>query len=147
MMKRLSIDRIFAIVATTAVVCGLAAGFWVVGTPGRQRLVNADRRRLQDIRRIAQNLYWKAQEQNGYTLPESLPENDLARDPLTDRPYEYRRLTESAYQLCAEFGTDSSTYPLQNRSSDAGANRWEHPQGNHCFDFDVTEQPPNFSVR
>lgn len=141
-MKRFSIDRVFAAVATVAVICALIAGFWVMGTPDRQRLIRADRQRLRDIRSIAQKLSWKATRKDEYKLPKTLLENNLAKDPLTNQPYLYERLSETTYQLCAEFATDSSTYLLQNRSQDRNVDKWAHPQGRHCFNFDVTEQPP-----
>ena len=56
--------------------------------------------------------------------------------------YFYERLSETTYQLCAEFATDSNTYLLQNRSQDRNIDKWAHPQGWHCFNFEVTEQPP-----
>ena len=140
-MKRFSLDQVFATVATVAVIFGLVAGFWVLGTPSRQRLIAADRQRLQDIRSTAQKLYGKAKGKEDYKLPKTLRENVLAQDPLTNQPYFYQRLTEKTYQLCAEFATDSSTYPLQNRSQKRNLDKWAHPQGKHCFDFDVTEQP------
>jgi hypothetical protein len=140
-MKGFSTDQVFATVATCAVGCGLLAGFWVVGTPGYQRLVRVDQQRLGDLSSIANNLYRQAQDKKSdFKLPESLPTSIQAKDPLTKQPYGYTRLTEKTYQLCAEFATDSSTYPLQN-SPDADQGAWTHPKGKHCFDFDVTEQP------
>jgi hypothetical protein len=143
-MKRFSLDQIFAIVATIVVIGGIVAGFWVLGTPGRQRLISADRQRIEDLRGIAQELYWQAQNQENYQLPASLSEDDLRRDPLTQQLYEYKRLTDQTYQLCAEFSTDSSTYPLGNRPQEQDRQNWQHPQGRHCFDFDVSKQSPNF---
>lgn len=141
-MKRFSVDQVFAMVATVAVICGFVAGFWVLGTPERQRLIRADRQRLKDISLIAQNLYRKARRKDDYKLPKTLLENDLAKDPLTKQPYFYKRLSEKTYQLCAEFATDSSTYLLQTRPQDRDMDKWAHPQGRHCFDFEVTKQPP-----
>ena len=143
MRKSFSIDQVFATVATVAVICGLVAGFWVLGTPGRQRLINADRQRLEDIRSIAQNLSGKARGKDDYKLPTTLSENDLAKDPLSKKTYFYQRLSEKTYQLCGEFATDSSTYPLPNRPQEPNVDKWKHPQGRHCFDFDVTEPPAN----
>lgn len=142
-MKQFSFDRIFATVATMSVVFGLVAGFWVIGPPGRQRLINADRKRLQDLWSISQNLYLKATRQEDYQLPENLPENNIARDPLTNQPYSYRQMSEKTYQLCADFSTDSSTYFLKNRTSNSNLDKWQHRMGRYCFKFDVTEQPPN----
>ena len=97
---------------------------------------------MRDIRSIAQLLSWKATQKDDYKLPKTLLENNLAKDPLTNQPYFYARLSETTYQLCAEFATDSNTYLLQNRSQDRNIDKWAHPQGWHCFNFEVTEQPP-----
>lgn len=140
-MKCLSFDQGFAIVATFAVICGLGAGFWVLGPPGRQRLIRSDQQRLQDLRSTAERLYRQAQEEENYKLPKTLTANDLENDPLTNQAYEYERLTQTTYQLCAEFATDSSTYPFQSQPQNQDA--WSHPQGRHCFEFNIAEQPPN----
>ncbi|MDJ0719642.1 MAG: hypothetical protein QNJ54_36365 [Prochloraceae cyanobacterium] len=141
-MKRFSVDQVFATVATVAVICALIAGFWVIGSPGRQRLIRAARQRLKDIRSISYNLYRKAKGKEDYKLPKTWLENNLALDPLTNQPYFYKRLSDKTYQLCASFATDSSTYLLQNRPQNRKMDKWTHPQGRHCFNFDVTKKPP-----
>lgn len=144
-MSRLSFDQTFAVVATAAVVTGIVAGFWVLGTPGRQRSIAADRQRLQDLNDIAQALHNDFQaEEDTFQLPESLDDNQIRRDPLTDQPYEFRRLSAKTFELCANFATDSSTYPLGNPRPTEEANQWQHPEGRHCFELDVSEYPGTF---
>ncbi|MEM9163342.1 MAG: hypothetical protein AAGC54_09765 [Cyanobacteria bacterium P01_F01_bin.4] len=143
-MKSLSFEKSFATIATLAVLSGIVAGFWVLGTPGRQRLIASDQRRLNNLQETARTLYWRAQDQGeNYTLPETLRASELGKDPITQQPYEYTRLSDNTYELCAQFETDSSTYPLRNRSSE-DSEKWEHPEGRHCFEFDLSEQPPSF---
>jgi hypothetical protein len=144
-MNPKTFDRIFAGVATAAVVAGIFAGFWVLGTPGRQRAIAADRQRIGDLIAIAQNLHqnYQAQQEN-FQLPTSLEDDELRTDPLTNQPYEYQRLGESTFELCATFDTDSNTYPFSNRPRPPEARQWEHPAGRHCFEFDVTEYPGTF---
>lgn len=141
MFSRFSADQIFATVATLAVVAGVLAGFWVLGTPGRQRDIAADRQRLQDLQSIATDLHFRYQDNDDFQLPASLDADRRARDPLTDQPYEYRPLGDTTYELCAEFATDSSTYPLRNATR--RREFWQHPAGEHCFEFEVDEQPPS----
>ena len=140
-MTRLSFDQWFAMVTTVAVVGGISAGFWVLGTPGRQRAISADRQRIRDISSIAHDLYWQGRDKDDFVLPEVLPDRDRKQDPLTNQTYRYQRLTEETYQLCAEFDTDTSTYSLRNRPRNSEAEQWEHPEGQHCFEFDLAEQP------
>jgi len=141
-MSRLSFDQAFAAAATAAVVAGIVGGFWVLGTPARQRDIAADRQRLQDLGAIAQNLHQQYLNQpDTYQLPDALPTAEGRNDPLTNQPYEYERLSDRTFQLCATFDTDSSTHPLANRVDDPAIERWQHPQGQHCFEFEVSEYP------
>ena len=135
-------DRAFAAVATAAVVAAIAAGFWVLGTPGRQREIAADRQRLQDMGTIAQRLHERYLTDNdSFELPATLEASELRNDPLTNQPYEYERLSDRDFNLCATFDTDSSTHRLSGQNSNPDAARWQHPEGRHCFEFDVAEFP------
>ncbi|PZV00235.1 MAG: hypothetical protein DCF32_17850 [Leptolyngbya sp.] len=135
-------DRAFAAVATVAVGLAIAAGFWVIGTPGRQREIAADRQRLQDVASIAQRLHDQyVADNDSFELPATLDAIELRNDPLTNQPYEYERLGDRDFNLCATFDTDSSTHRLSGQESNPDAQRWQHPEGRHCFEFDVTEYP------
>jgi hypothetical protein len=138
-------DRAFAAVATVAVGLAIAAGFWVLGTPGRQREIAADRQRSQDLAVIAQRLHdrYTAADSDTYQLPATLDATELGHDPLTNQPYEYGRLGDRTFELCATFDTDSSTHRLQEPQNNPEAEQWQHPEGRHCFEFDVTEYPPS----
>ncbi|PSR17779.1 hypothetical protein C8255_10800 [filamentous cyanobacterium CCP3] len=136
-------DRAFAGVATAAVIAAIAAGFWVLGTPGRQRELAADRQRLQNLATVAQRLHerYTLADNDSFELPAALEADTLGRDPLTNQPYEYERLSARTYELCATFDTDSSTQRLNNPVVNPETERWQHPEGRHCFEFDVTEFP------
>lgn len=137
-----SFDRAFAGVATAAVIAAIAAGFWVLGTPGRQREIAADRQRLQHVAEIAQRLHERYTGTNSnLALPTTLPAEDLRYDPLTNQLYEYERLSDRTFELCATFDTDSSTHRLSNQNPTPEAQRWQHPEGRHCFEFDVSVFP------
>lgn len=138
-MNHSAFDRIFATLATVAVTVGTVAGFWILGTPGQQRLIMSDRQRLEDLSAIANSLYWKRQNQPDYVLPDALDADDRREDPITQELYQYQRTDDSQYQLCANFATDSSTHRLANINRQT----WQHPQGFHCFDFDFNQQPPS----
>ncbi|MGB5972844.1 MAG: hypothetical protein WBG38_05970, partial [Nodosilinea sp.] len=87
-------DRAFAAAATVAVAGAIAAGFWVLGTPGRQRDIAADRQRVQDISTIAQELHNRYLNvgADNFQLPPDLEATNLQTDPLTEQPYEYKRV-------------------------------------------------------
>jgi hypothetical protein len=141
-MTHLSFNRVFALIATTAVGAAVVAGFWVLGTPGRQRAILADQQRLQDLTTIAQGLHQDYLDQpEQYRLPETLATRDRLQDPLTDLPYEYQRLADRRYQLCATFDTDSRDYRLKPLNPGDARQLQDHPQGRHCFEFDPSEYP------
>jgi hypothetical protein len=142
-------DRGFALVATLVVLASLGAGFWVLGSPDQQRLMALDRQRRQDLWGMANDLNMSKQAQLGkdkWVLPETLSVGTdqsgaprLRQDPVTQQPYEYKRLSETTYQLCAKFATDTSTYPLRNPTQQRW---WHHPKGRHCFKFNVNAPVP-----
>ncbi|MEO1069681.1 MAG: hypothetical protein AAFW95_11265 [Cyanobacteria bacterium J06638_6] len=134
-------DRAFAGVATVAVAAAIATGFWVLGTPNQQRLMAADRQRLQDLSLTAQRLHDQYIGVEGFQLPDALQEWELGTDPLTGQPYEYARLGDRDYELCATFDTDSSTHRLNDQGSNPAAEQWQHPAGRHCFEIDLTVLP------
>ncbi|MEA5464378.1 hypothetical protein [Leptothoe sp. PORK10 BA2] len=138
-MPHVAFDRTFAALATLAVVAGAGAGFWVLGTPGQQRLIMSDRQRLEDLNAIANTLYWRKQEQTDYALPDGLDPADQREDPITQELYRYSKIDENYYKLCANFATDSQTHKLANTHS----KDWQHPQGLHCFELELGQPPPS----
>lgn len=142
------LDRSFAIAATLTVILGIISGFRILGTPQRQRQIAADRERISDLVNIARQLHQKASNAQTFDQPFELPEtldqasNLVAQttDPITNEPYVYRQLSDTTYELCASFATDTSTYSLQ-PGADSANLRWQHPAGQHCFEFDVLEPP------
>ncbi|MEM1240494.1 MAG: hypothetical protein AAGI45_11695 [Cyanobacteria bacterium P01_H01_bin.26] len=137
-MEHSTFDRIFATLASLAVAAGAAAGFWVLGTPGQQRLIMSDQQRLEDLSAIANSLYWQSQDQDDYTLPEVLTTTNQRQDPITQESYSYRKVDDERYELCASFATDSSTHKLAN----ANNQNWQHPNGRHCFELELSQPPP-----
>ncbi len=61
--------------------------------------------------------------------PRPLPPS--ATDPLTGRPYEYRILGPSAYELCAEFERNTE------EDNPRPADFWSHGPGRQCFQLEA----------
>jgi hypothetical protein len=62
---------------------------------------------------------------------------DLRRDPETGEPFEYRRLSDREYEVCATFQTSSE----DRRSQDFGyPNAVTHKAGRNCFDREISDQ-------
>ena len=152
--KHRSIDRAFLSVSAVAVAIAIVAGFWLLGSPGQQRLRSLDSERINDLTQIASELAYTVDNPGGSKpappLPEQFPDSVTTRtdltDPVTREPYEYRRLSDSSYELCATFATDSKA---QDNTQPTGLSpsinaRWSHPVGRHCFEIakSATEPKP-----
>src|SRR6266478_5404598 len=115
---------VFGAAATLTVIATFCIGLGVAGTPSRQRQMEADRKRVEDLRNIGNAIkLWH--EKNG-AMPAALGDvNSRVTDPETGAAYEYHPKTGTAYELCANFYSDEggdhrSGYP---------SNLWEHGSG------------------
>ena len=125
------------------VVAAIIASLVLIGSPSMQRDKRLDQQRVSALYQIESVMtnYW-TEEQD---LPEDLesvmdrfygPERDM-RDPETDQPYVYERLTEHSYKLCAEFAHEGVgerySRPLKDSYIERDRNFAEHNQGMDCF--------------
>ncbi len=142
-MNQSNFDRLFALLATAAVAIGAIAGFWLLGSPTQQRQIRADQQRLDHLRQIAQRLNQEAEQSQNrgkpVNLPASLAKNERQTDPISGKIYDYQRIDNTHYKLCAEFATDSAEDRLQDPTTDQDF--WQHPSGRHCFQLNVLEEP------
>jgi hypothetical protein len=128
-------------VYTTLALAGAATAFFfglaVTGTPAQQRLLEADNRRVQDLRVLAGTLGAMP------SLPASLADAAAQRpslrvkDPETGVPYEYTLKSAKQYELCAAF-----TAPDDLRGRQSGSEFWSHPKGRACFAFEAGRTVP-----
>jgi hypothetical protein len=128
---------LFAGLAVAGAAAGFLFGMSVAGTPGVQRHIEADFRRMQDLRALAGAI-------NGLTpLPRSLAEAAASRpalrvtDPETRRPYEYTLKSEKTFEVCATFAA-----PDDLRARQYGSEFWSHPKGRACFAFETGRPVP-----
>lgn len=142
-------DRAFALLAAAAVITAVIAGFWLLGSPNKQRLMALDRQRLNELQQIASEMTseygFKPAADETVSLPDSLESlnirSDRLLDPESQEPYVYRRLSDSTYELCATFAIDSSEVPRQNFGYD-NRERWAYSKGQQCFEFEVSKRYP-----
>ncbi|MBV8812744.1 MAG: hypothetical protein JO033_29075 [Acidobacteriaceae bacterium] len=141
----------FGIGTAAVVVISFCIGIGVAGTPSAQRRIEADSRRVQDLRAIAQAVQsWHQRaalnqplsNQSGKQLPATLSEligkgisQSQTLDPETKTPYEYRVRADMRYDLCATFSgaEESDQVP--------GTQFWHHGEGLTCFTLDPSQQP------
>lgn len=140
--RRRAGGRTFAIAAATAVAAVLATGLTMAGTPARQRHLEADRTRVQDLRYLAMTIR-TARDSSGQ-MPAALGALGTSRglrvaDPETGRPYEYSLKGASQYELCARFAADSSDEP---GAGLAPGSFWNHGPGRVCFQLDAARVAP-----
>ena len=134
-------------IAVLIVVAAVIAGFMVVGSPWEARKEAADARRVEELLQIADNIraYYRVKGKAPKDLVELVRYFQLywlsTKDPVTNRPYEYRRLDELRYELCAVFDTDQSQREMTDwearHLSPARAAIHRHPKGRACFVLDA----------
>ena len=130
--------------STIIVLAVIIYGFYLAGSPFKQRLVRFDNQRVNDMQTIQNKIvydYWQQKNK----LPQSL---DNLRDsisgfvppvdPDTNQPYEYKATGNLSFELCANFalpsGEESSkTFPRAMMPGGFGEN-WEHKDGRVCFE-------------
>ncbi len=116
-------------VATAAIVLGgVALAFSVIGSPAHERSLALDRKRMEDVRTLSSRID-EAYDESGQRLPAVAPDSEL-RDPVTGKPYEYRRLGARHYQLCANFALTSEKVDAR---LETGVWEWPHRAGRTCY--------------
>lgn len=130
--------KIFRWIVIIVIASSVVYGFILVGSPAQQRLVQFDGRRVSDLQNIsvAIDVYWERNE----VLPETL--EDLQnqpyfvysiQDPKTGEAYEYVIVSETEYELCAVFETDTVSSQYQEKPRPFSEQIWEHGIGRACF--------------
>ncbi|HYO83240.1 MAG TPA: DUF5671 domain-containing protein, partial [Bryobacteraceae bacterium] len=88
-----------SLVALTA----LAAGFSAIGSPESQRMLEADRRRVEAIRQLTHELRTLPE------LPESLAASNMrGLDPISGMNFDYHKTGLTTYEICALFEAASA---------------------------------------
>lgn len=150
--------RIFILAVAGIVTASIVAGFFVAGSPFRERMRRFDERRIQDLQNIQWQVvhYWRSKER----LPENLEalRDDISgyvvpNDPKNGATYGYSVTGSLQFELCSEFDTESgekntaeflrypeAAYP----GSPAQFDQWTHGFGRHCFSrtIDTDLYPP-----
>jgi hypothetical protein len=119
-------ESMFGIATAVAVLGAVALAFSVIGSPAHERALALDRKRVTDLQTLqsrVEHAYWEKE------LPAVSPDRTL-RDPLTAKPYEYRRLDAIHYQLCATFQLPSDK-PEEDRQP--FVRDWSHRAGRTCY--------------
>ena len=130
-----------ALVGILAIVVAIVVvrGIMIIGSPSEERTRRIDSRRVNDLQRISRSveIYHTRHRQVPATLEDLVREPgfaNVARDPVTDRPYGYRTFTATSYELCGTFDRESG----DGRAEDF----WAHGVGEQCFTLDLKQAAP-----
>ena len=133
-------------VVVAVVILAIGFGFYVAGSPQSQRTVRFDERRTQDLSSLQSQVinYWQKKNE----LPQNLNQmaNDILgivipRDPKTGASYEYSKLGNLKFELCATFETSSSdqntggskAVPMMYPYPGGEIQTWQHEAERTCF--------------
>lgn len=139
---RLSKHVRWALVSAVVLATMIIFGFLHNGSPGNQRSMRADQKRLQDLGQLNSEIVarWRS---SGH-LPQHLDELPViaTADPITRAAYGYHPKEDSHFELCATFDLDS------HRETTDNSDQWSHPPGQYCFQLDASEprSSPNIFI-
>lgn len=129
----------WATIVSVVVLLSVVLGLVMIGSPSKQRDVNFDSQRTNDLSNIQYQVVYYYQQKG--VLPQSL---DALRDPLsgnvvptdpeTGDEYTYSTEDKLSFKLCADFKTESSLKPAGAMYSDTMGENWQHGAEMTCFD-------------
>jgi len=139
--KSSQLPKLAAWISSGVILASIVAGFFIVGSPAKQRQIRFDQQRVEDLQVIQSQVlnFW----QQKAALPDQLAEleDDISGwqaplDPETDEPYEYQALGDLDFKLCAYFSTQSKVQnmsPKERFSPRGFSGNFEHGIGRECF--------------
>ncbi len=150
--RKIWIGILFVVIAASIVL-----GFAVIGSPATQRGYKYDEKKVMDLMALNNRvgLYFTQNQ----TLPKDLAELTKSNqflvtvDPQTEKSYEYIKLSEKKYQVCAEFNDKSQNVgrsysyiamPVVPGNFEPAS--WEHPAGRYCFDSQISDATPGMKI-
>lgn len=121
----MTISRAITVAAILIVIGIVVAAFVTIGSPKHARAEALDRQRVSDLGDLAAELH---EDYGAGPLPAAVPQP--RHDPVSGQPYEYQRLGDNRYRLCATF--ELPTSPDQRTGPDV-TTFWHHPAGRFCY--------------
>lgn len=156
-----------AVIGLVLILAAIVGGFFIVGSPAKQRAIRFDNERVSDLTNAQWQVvsYW----QRTGKLPAALADfkdeisgMGVPNDPETGLPFEYSVTGRNSFELCAIFDLPSQdtqgrgpnygygggmggTYPVKDGSNDV----WSHPAGRTCFKktIDPSQYPPSQTIK
>ena len=136
--KKNLVIRIYFIATLIITIGTLVSSFFFVETPKEARARRHDEKILSQFTELdsAFNTYYTKYDKLPKDLTEALTESpylnlDKYKDPISSQAYEYKRLSDDTYSLCANFETDNRN--SEDQASYAYSDRWPHATGYQCL--------------
>lgn len=140
-------SKILVICVSVIVLASVVGGFFIIGSPAKQRMIRMDEKRAQDLSSLQNEIvnFWMAKNKLPASIADLKAGRDglvLPRDPDTNQDYEYKKTGELAYEICAEFKLASGSlaadqgYPPAYYEGDVYFN-FAHDAGKKCFKREV----------
>jgi len=137
---------IFTIFVILIIIGGIAQ----TGGPNSARNIKLDEERINNFRDISYEIdeYYESKNSLPTDLQVLMQSNPSAArlnlsDPESKKPYEYKKVSNITYQLCANFSTDSKEiaaeydeYDYYDRYSES---KKTHPKGYHCISYEIDD--------
>lgn len=149
--------KIWRIVAGVIVVGSIIWGFSVLGSPYTQRLIKYDEQKVSDLQNL--NNQVSSYYQVNKALPLAMDDlsktnyyNQIPLDQQTQKPYEYKKIDNKSYSLCAEFNkstdnlSNSDANRLYKSASLYGNNFWIHPAGHYCVSQSIDSSGVTYPI-
>lgn len=135
---------IYGVVVSVLVVIALVFGYMQIETPGQVRERNIDMTQISDLQAIQSHieLYYQLNRK----LPESIADVYTDIDPPTApegrEQYQYKKVSNTNFKLCAQFAFPSSKSEMYQYSQPIitepsmiqNPYSWEHKEGDWCFE-------------
>lgn len=137
--------RSFGVLTLVVTVATLVGGFMIIESPSKVRSLREDEERVNRLRNISYQV------EEHFRVNKKLP-SDLApleqnlleynlKDPVSEKPFEYRMVDSKTYELCAEFMNSNrekqEEYPADYYSYPDPA--WLHDVGRQCFEKKIPD--------
>lgn len=142
--EKKNILKILAIGTSVIILTSIFAGFFIVGTPAKQRERKFDEERISDLQNIQGEVvnFWS--QKNALPINQEELEDDISwftipKDPKTGESYEYKVVDSLTFELCATFTTstkdfyNSESAKYINRDPFSSKQSWEHEAEKTCF--------------
>ncbi len=137
--------KFWVVVATFIILASIVWGFAVLGSPRTQQLLKYDEQKVVDLQDINNQItsYYMTKGFLPETLVQMVKENyyTIQTDQQNQKPYEYKKITDKTYNLCAEFNKESKNDNPLSLPNTYGRQGWEHLVGHYCFELDVNSIP------